>query len=755
MSQSTDRQKAGLNRFREFYESVGLTKPPAMTNGGANNDTMFTHSLPHSPTLFAQYKKLEAMIAPEQSLENKRSAGKPGPRRNKTSDITASEKESAFFTLVLKVDVLRQYVSDDSFSNNNQMTNVANKIKAELKKDIKLACDRLSQIDVFGLRVNLQLLVKLFDYVDFVLVNCKKLYGNLNIYKEIWQLLVCCFNRVDFEGLEKDCPELIEQLVQCFGSYFLSVEEDTRNYDGVFEFIVLNVQAIVEDKEIESAFCSQQIAKNALLASKAEKQPTFLNNRRDVIKGKFANLSWLAFKLHSETAVRVLLKVAREILDELDGIQINLSTSFHTMMRLVTETLTLYAHSKSHKKDSILVVASLKFFLNLFKRSEYIALVYTPGLLKLIADVGPSLFQSSPQTLCLTNKFLKLSLGSNASIETFHLLAKKLNVFDNFKLILSHLCKPEAKFWVKSKLEAPKTQHSRLEEQNKSSVGFDLLLMPPHYLVKVIRTTYRLLDSVTQKMILTANWNQKMVTELQGCCRQVIEHTFFFKVLPKEIQKLTLTFLESYLGIVSVLGRDSQRAYQHSLISFYQFNNVQLSSRVLSMLRRSRQYSEEEYSHISKRDLSVSFLEEGDEYSNKKLRSSVGALDIKSQLLEDEILSFQNFNLVQKSAPRFANDLLGKKESKSDSEEVINGKARFGQLPMPIKPQFDATEQIDKNIFTQEMSPSVVNRNKLQSLDQLNWTEATEERIPSPNTTPVETRIVEEELDDMPQIDLS
>jgi len=754
MSQSTDRQKVMINRLREFYESIGLTKPPSSTKNGSNNESALLVKIEHTPTLFSQYRKLESLVIPDQVADNKKGAGKPAPRRNKTSDGSLSEKESAFFNLILKIDVLKQYLSDDTFSNNNHMTNVANKIKTELKKDIKLVYERLNQLDAVSLRVNLQILVKLLDYIDFVLVNSRKLYGNLNIYKEIWQLLVCCFNRIDFESLDKDCPEIIEQIVQCFGSYLLGVEEETKNYDAVFELIVFNIQAIVEDKELDSLFCSQLIAKNVLLASKSEKQPVYLSSRRDIIKGKYANLPWLAFKLQSETAIKVLMKVAREILDELDGIQINLSASFHTLMRLVTESLTLYSHTKSHKKESVLVVSCLKFFLNLFKRSEYVALVYTPALLKLIAEVGPSLFQNSPQTLCLTIKFLKLSLKSNGNLEIYHGLLRKLNMFDTFKLVLSHLCKPEAKFWVKSKLEAPKTQENRLEEQNKSTVGFDLLLMPPCSLFKILRIIYRLLDNTTQKMILSANLNQKLIADLYGCCKQIIDHTFFFKALPKEAQKLTLIFLESFLGIVSVLGRETQRAYQHSFISFYQFNNIQLSPRVLSMLRRSRHYSEEEYSHISKRDLSVSFMEDGEEYSNKKQRSSVGALDIKSQLLEDEILSFQNFNLVQKAAPRFITDSLGKKESKSDSEEV-GGKSKLGHLPLPTKVAFESNEQTEKNIFTQEMSPSVINRNKLQSLDQLNWTEATDEKIPSPPTTPIEPQKVDEELDGMPEIDLS
>lgn len=754
MNQPTDRQKAMINRLKEFYESIGLTKPPSLSKSGANKESALLGKSEPEPTLFAQYRKLESVLAPDQVAENKKGAVKSTPRRHKTSESTSTEKESAFFNLILKIDVLRQYLSDETFSDNNHMTNVANKIKTELKKDIKLANERLGQLEPVSLRLNLPILVKLMDYIDFLLTHCRRLYGNLNIYKEIWPLLVCCFNRVDFEGLDQEYPEAIDQLVQCFGTYLLGIEEETKNYDAVFELFVLNIQAILEDKELDSPFCSQLAAKNVLLASKSEKQLAYLSARRDIIKGKHASLPWIAFKLQSETAIKALMRVAREILDELDGVHINLSASFHTLLRLVTESLTLYSHSKTQKKECTLVVSCLKFFLELFKRSEYIALVYTPTLIKLIAEVGPSLFQNSPQTFCLTVKFLKLSLKSNSNLEVFHGFLKKLSIFDSFKLILSHLCKPEAKFWVKSKLEAPKLQENRLEEQNKSSVGFDLLLMPPRLLLKILRAIYRLFDHTIQKIILMANWNQKLMTDLHNCCKQITEQTFFFKALPKETRKLSLIFLESFLAIAPVLGREAQRAYQHTFISFYQFNSIQLFPRVLSLLRRSRQYSDEEYSHISKRDLSISFMEDGEEYSNKKQRSSVGAFESKSQVTEAEVLSFQNFNLVPKSAPIFINESFGKKDSKSDSEEV-SARSKMALMLLSTKTAFENNEQSEKNIFTQEMSPSVINRNKVQSLDQLNWAGANDERISSPPSTPIEPQKIDEELDGMPEIDLS
>ena len=551
---------------------------------------------------------------------------KPKKKNNKS-------KMNLILEIILKVDFLKFFLENSKIEKVSSLRNTFNKIKSEIKKNLKSIFQNLKNYTKNDLLINNPILSLFLQSLNFLITKNLEIFKTYHILNELKDCLFLLMNNMSFFENSKDYTNL---LINSFSSLYLIINKDPEN---IFFEISKNIEFqffYLYDKKMVSEDLKLKINGD----KKFEKKINFIKNQIN-LDPLLLDYDLIFYKIDN-FSLKILLKINEKILSSLQNTFLNLKDNFEIFLKILKFFLQ-EKKTKNIKKtlSSQNFYSLLKITIKFLSKINYLNTVYNSELLSLLNTSKITI--ENPSFSFLIIKLYKTKFKNSNNLYLQNYISEIKAIFQIGEKIINYLTKPKIEgFYVNRR--AKENVEYNLNDIRNNLFGSEIFLLEKKKLLKICKAILKVVLLVIVKFEHLEHFNKKFLECFFSFCMSVIKNATVFENLEDFLQKEILKILKKLEMFRKQIDKRNFLVFQNNLYSFLKYNGFEniiiksnFSKKPKNQIAYEFNFSKSQKSLDLKNSPKISFANfHPENYKNTNLLNSE-----KSEILPNEEFKFE------------------------------------------------------------------------------------------------------------------
>ena len=456
----------------------------------------------------------------------------------------------------------------------NSLRNTFNKIKSEIKKNLKKISENLQNFSKKDFLMKNPILILFIKSLNFLTKKNLEIFKTYHILQEIKNNLFLLMNNISFFENSKNCIDL---LIDTYSFLYIILKKNEENF---FFEISKNIEFFffyLYDKKLISDDLLLKIDNKNF-----KKKINFIKNQKNL--DFFLYDYELIFYKINNFSLKILLKIFQKILFSLENDFLDLKNNFEIFLK-IQKFFLLEKKNLEIKKilSSYNFYLLIKIIIKFLSKINFLNIVYNTEILNLLITSKITIENPSFSFLIIKLYKIKFQNSTNFFLEK-NFLGEIKNIFEISEKIINYLTKPKIEGFFGNR-RAKENLEYNLNDVKNGLFGSEIFLLENEKIFKICEILLKLILLIIEKFEGDVkNCGKKFLEFFFSFIMSILKNATVFENLVDFLQKRILVILKKFEIFKKKIEKKNFLCYQNNLYSFLKYNdfeNIVIKSKIL------------------------------------------------------------------------------------------------------------------------------------------------------------------------------